>query len=414
MLKLVLFYLIAHILSFICSIFEAVLLSCNNSYIALLRKKGSKSAAYLEELKTHIDRPLSAILTLNTVSHTIGAAGVGASIVELFGDKALAIGSIILTLTMLYWTEMLPKTLGVLYWKTLAPLFARPIKWLIYITYPFVISFNFFARFISKKKGPDKITDEDIQVALEAGAKAGVIEEEERDMVENIFRLGDRRVGVLMVPRVDIEWLDVNDPIESIKQKILASPHNLFPLADRDVDNVIGVLSRRDVIEKTEVRAMAELRRIARPPLFIHEQSPVFELMDLFKKHRGKFAFVADEYGTIKGMITMSDIFNAIVRNIEEGEKGSGDQIVKVSNRAFLLDGRMPIDEFKEIFHLEILPLEEKCHYRTLSGLCMTILGAVPKRGEFFNIESLRIEILKVRRRRVEKVLVTRQEVPLR
>lgn len=411
MFALIAYFLVSHLLSFICSVLEAVLLSCNASFVALLKKKGSPAGPVLEELRAHVDRPLSAILTLNTFAHTMGAAGVGASVVEVFGDKWLALGSVILTLTMLYWTEMLPKTLGALYWKSLAPVCARPIKWMIIATYPFVYSFNFIARMLAKGKKGERITEEDIYMALEAGAKAGVIEEAEVGMVENIFRLGDRRVGVLMTPRIDMVTLDVKSSLTDLQETILSSPHNQFPLCDGDIDHVVGIVRAKDFLVKALRGKKVDLLHIALPPLFVNEHQHVFELMDLFKRSHTTAALVTDEYGAIQGMITMADIFNAIVKDIEQDAKGA--QILKVNNRSYLLDGKLPIDEFKEIFHIERLPQEEKACYRTISGLCMTLLEAMPKKGDLFTIGQLRFEILKVQRRRVEKVLLTRLDIPI-
>lgn len=413
MYKLIAFFLVSHFVSFVCSIYEAVLFSCTPSYIALLKKKGSASAHILEELKSRIDRPLSAILTLNTTAHTIGAAGVGASVVEVFGDQWLALASVLLTFTMLYWTELLPKTIGALYWKPLAPLVARQIKALVFLTYPVVMSFTFIARLFSKGKKADRITEEDIFLALEEGTSAGVIDEAEQDMVENIFRLGDRRVGVLMVPRVDIEWLDVNSSSEEIKQKVLSTKFRQFPLCDKDVDVVIGILQTRDLLEKALLGKKIDYRQMATPALFVNEHQHVFELMNLFKKSQNSVALVTDEYGTIQGMITLDDIFNAIVKDIDQGTGFEGGHLLKVNNRTYLLDGKLPIDEFKEIFLIEKLPNEEKAAFRTLSGLCMTQIEAVPKKGDHFTIGSLRFEVVKVRKRRVEKVLLTRLDIPL-
>ncbi len=404
---LVLYFVVSHIVSFFCSIFEATLLSCTDSYVAILKKRGSSVAGILGELKGKIDRPLAAILTLNTISHTIGAAGVGASVVELYGDRWLALGSIILTLTMLYWTEMLPKTVGALYWKQLAPFFARPIKFLIYLTYPFVVSFNIFAKLLARGKKQEYITEEDILVALETGTKAGVIEEAEQDMVENIFRLGDRRVGMLMRPRVDIEWLDIDDSQEKIRDQIIVSKHHRFPVCQGDIDRVIGVIHSQDLLGKAWMGEGIDIKEIAASPLFVNENTLVFELLDLLRKHQVTLALVTDEYGSIQGMITTNDIMNAIVRDIEER---SPSDMVKVGPRSWMLEGSYPIDEFKENFHLEHLPEEGRARYRTLSGLCMSQIGSIPKKGDTFVVGHYRFEILKVERRRVEKILLTRTE----
>ncbi|MCH9608618.1 MAG: hypothetical protein S4CHLAM45_11990 [Chlamydiales bacterium] len=406
--SLILYFTISHVISFTCSLFESVLLSCTPAYIALLKKKGAPSGGVLEEFKSHIDKPLAAILTLNTFAHTFGAAGVGASVLALFGDKWVAVGSVVLTLTMLYWTEMLPKTLGALYWKQFAPFFVKPIQLLIYITYPFVASFNTFAKLISRGKKHDRITEDEIRIALERGAKAGVIEETEQEMVENIFRLGDRSVGVLMIPRVDIEWIDINDPIDEIREKILTLKFERYLLCDGDIDQVIGILKGADLLETIWLGKTLDLKKIAILPLFVQENVQTFELMELFKQSNSQIGVVTDEYGVIQGVITMEEIMNAIMKDIDQ--EGIS-QIFRVNNRSWFLDGKMPIDEFKEIFNYDILPDEEKARYRTLSGLCMHQLGSIPCKGDRFIIGEYRFEIVRVKKRRVEKILLTKRTV---
>ncbi|MCH9626779.1 MAG: hypothetical protein S4CHLAM2_04070 [Chlamydiales bacterium] len=300
---------------------------------------------------------------------------------------------------------MIPKTVGALYWKRLAPFCARPIQLLIFLTYPFVVSFNLFARLLSRGKGIEGITEEDILVALESGAKAGVIEEKEQDMVENIFRLGDRHVGMLMQPRVDIEWLDVHAPDEEIRNKIISSTHHRFLVCEGDIDQVIGIVHAHDLLERAWLGEKVEIKELASPPLFVNEHQHIFELLDLFRHQHATFALVTDEYGSIQGMITTGDVMNAIVCDMEDQTQSAA---VKVDAKSWVLDGSYPIDEFKENFHFEELPDEERARYRTLSGLCMSQLGSIPKKGECFSIGAYRFEILKMQRRRVEKLLVTR------
>ncbi len=408
MFELLSYYLISHFISFTCSIFEAVLLCSTPSYVSLLKKRGSKTGYYLEELKSRIDKPLAGILTLNTIAHTVGAAVVGAKVVEVFGEQYLALASAILTLTMLYVTEMIPKTIGALYWKSLTKFCVYPVMAMTWITYPFVIVFNFLVRILFGEKKADKITEEEIRISLEAGRKAGVIEETEQDMMENIFRLGDRRVGVLMSPRLDIKWLDVNDPMETSTQEIGASPHHFFPVCEGDINKVIGVVDARALLVKLLAREKVDLRKMSTPPLFVQENQKIFELLELFKRSSLSLALVTDEYGSIQGLITMSDILSSIVKDVGmEGERIT-PQVIKVNSRSYLIDGKMPIDEFKEMFHIELLPDEERARYRTVGGLCMNQLGVIPRQGDIFAFGNLHIEVVKVRRRRVETILLTK------
>lgn len=408
MIALILYFLVSHIVSFSCSLFESVLLSCTPAYIALLKKKGSRHAKTLEALKSQIDKPLAGILTLNTFAHTFGAAGVGASVVELFGQKWLGVASAGVTLTMLYITEMVPKTIGAVYWKSLSAPLAPFLKGLIYITYPFVISFNVIARMISRGKKHDRITEDDIRIALEAGARAGVIEEEEQDMVENIFRLGDRRVGMLMVPRVDLCWVDIRTTESEMRDELISTKQEFYLVCDGEVDKVLGVVHVRDLLIQEWKNQPFNLKQLMHTPPFVNENLHVFELLDFFKKNHISLALVTDEYGVIQGLIRLADITRAILKEVDENEIGEGGQVVKLNSNSWVIEGKLPIDEFKDLFHFEFLPSEDRARYRTLSGLAMFKLGAIPKKGDQFVVGNYQFEVIQVKKRRVEKIIITK------
>lgn len=406
--KTLIFYFVAsHVISFLCSILEAVLLCCTNSYIAVLKKKKHHSGYILSDLKSHINGPLAAILTLNTGAHTFGAAGVGAQVVELFGNQWLAFASIFLTLTMLYLTEMIPKTVGAVYWKALAPFSAYCIKILIFITYPFVISFEWMAHLISRGKRVEKITQEEIKVILEEGTVAGVIEGVEQDMLESIFRLGNRRVGVLMTTRMDIEWLDVNDTPEKIQQKIDSCPYNRFPVCEEELDKVMGIVTSHDLVSQLLSGRPLDLRKIARPPVYVPENMRILQLLELFKKNPLHFALVTDEYGGIQGLITLNDVLTSIVGETSSEMIGSEAQVIQRKDGTWLVDGLLPIDEFKELFEIEKLPSEDKKLYRTVAGFCMMQLGRIPRTGDVFIWNKCSYKVVKMDGHRIERILIT-------
>lgn len=406
MITLLFYYLASHIVSFVCSILEAVLLCCTNGYISLLKKKNPRAGDILNDLKMRIDRPLAAILTLNTASHTFGAAAVGAGAAELYGDHIVGVVAGIFTLTMLYFTEMIPKTLGALYWKKLAPFSAYLIRGLIFFTYPFVISFEYIARMLAKGRDPDVITGEEIKHILEEGTRAGVLKEVEYDMVESVFRLGNRRVGVLMIPRMDIEWLDFNEPPEAIRKQVEASHHNRFPVCDGDLDEVVGIVSSRDLFTEILTKGTLDLKLITQPCLFVPENMRIVQLLDLFKKMPDHIAIVTDEYGGVQGLITLHDVLESIIGDVPSTSILPETQITQRKDGSWLIDGMLPIDELKEHFDLDDLPNEEKGAYRTLGGFCMHEIGSIPKVGDTFIWKNLKFKIVKMDGRRVEKVLL--------
>lgn len=403
---LLFYFFISHFISFGCSILEAVLLCCTNGYISLLKKKSPVAGQILADLKARIDRPLAAILTLNTAAHTFGAAGVGSQVTELYGDKWLALVSIVLTLTMLFLTEMIPKTLGAIYWKKLAPFTAYAIKFLISLTYPFVLCFEHIARLLSRGKAQDKITEEEIKLILEEGTQAGVIKEIEHDMVESIFRLGNRRINILMMPRMDIEWIDSNISSEDLRKQLDASTHTRFPVCDGELDEVLGLITTKDILNQMIAGTPLDLKSMMKPPLFVPENMRVLQLLDIFKKTPDHIAIVTDEYGGIQGLITLHDVLESIVGDVPTTSILPETQIVQRKDGSWMVDGMIPIDEFKEQFDIDMLPEEEKGTYRTLGGFCMRQIGSIPKVGDGFGWHKFRFKIVKMDGRRVDKVLI--------
>lgn len=409
MLTLFLYYFISHVISFVCSILEAALLCCTGSYIALLKKKKPLAGQILGDLKAKIDRPLAAILTFNTAAHTFGAAGVGAQVVELYGDRWLALASVVVTLTMLFLTEMIPKTLGALYWKKLAPVTAYTVRFLIWLTYPFVVSFEAFAKVLARGKGHDKITEEEIRYVLAEGAQAGVIHETEQDMLESIFRLGDRRVGVLMTPRMEIEWLDIQDPPEDLRKTIEASSHSHFPICQGEFDKVLGIINARDFFTALATTGITPLEPIIHQPLFVPENMRVLQLLDLFKKTHNHLALVTDEYGGIQGLVTLHDVLESIVGGIPSSALEADSQVVQRKDGSWLVDGMMPIDEWKAYFDVDVLPDQERGNYRTVGGFCMRQMGAIPRVGDTFVWGAFKFKIVNMDGRRVDKILMRAQ-----
>lgn len=403
---LIFYYLTSHFISFTCSILEAVLLCCTNGYVSLLKKKHPKVGQILADLKSRIDRPLAAILTLNTAAHTFGAAGVGSKVTELYGEQWLAFISILLTLTMLFITEMIPKTLGALYWKKLAPFTAYAVKFLITVTYPFVLSFEYIARLLSRGKAQEKITEEEIKLILEEGTQAGVIKEIEHGMVESIFRLGNRRINILMIPRMDIEWIDIHISTDELRKRLDASPHTRFPVCDEELDNVIGLITSKDILNQLLSTGTVDLKSVIKPPLFVPENMRVVQLLEIFKKTPDHIAFVTDEYGGVQGLVTLHDVLESIVGDVPSTSLLPETQIIQRKDGSWLIDGMIPIDELKEQFEIDALPEEEKGTYRTLGGFCMRQIGSIPKVGDTFTWHNFRFKIVKMDGRRVDKVLI--------
>lgn len=256
------------------------------------------------------------------------------------------------------------------------------------------------------------VTEEEIRIMLEQGAEQGIFEPMEEELVGQVFRLADRRVDALLTPRPEIVWLDINDPPNVIRQEVVSSGYSRFPVADGQLDQVLGVVLTKDLLAQQMAGAEMNLREILRPAVFVPETTPALTVVERFKETHSKLAIVIDEYGGVEGLITVDDILTALVGEFPElGEQHDPDAIQR-DDGSWLIDGMFGIDEFQELFGLRSLPPTIDGYYQTVGGFVMASLGHVPKPGDHFEWDGLRIEVIDMDGRRVDKVLVIRQAEP--
>lgn len=303
--------------------------------------------------------------------------------------------------------ELVPKRLALHNPERIAGFVAGPMQWLSNLTYPAVsllsVSTELILRLLGAQPSQDPpITEEEIRVLMEQGAQAGVFDEAEHEMITAVFRLGDRRAGELMNPRTEIIWLDVDDSLEEIIDTITNSGYSRFPVCQDDLDHVIGIVQAKDLLAHSLAGQPLDLKNSLRPPLFVPESNPVVKVLELFKQVQMPLALVIDEYGGTQGLITLNDILEAIVGDVEIDEP----QAVQRQDGSWLLDGTLLVEEFKEILQLEVLPAEAEGYYQTLGGFVMMCLGRIPVSGDYFHWRNLRFEVVDMDGRRVDKVLV--------
>lgn len=313
--KLLLFYLtLALTISFLCSIVEAVILSVSAPYIKMKEMEGKASAKHLKNLKNKIDRPLSAILTINTVAHTIGAAGVGAQAVAVFGEVYFGVISAILTILILFFSEIIPKTIGAVFWKKLALPSAIVIIGMIYISYPLVVISEFITKFISKNKEFKRMSREEIVASVHLGTKEGVLKESESKIINNLIRLKTINARAIMTPRTVVvsapEEISLDD---FIKQKEYLQ-YSRIPVYSGNIDNVTGYILNSDVLEKLANHSInQELKDLKRPIIIFYENFSIPKLFEELLLKKEHIALVINEYGGMQGLITMEDIIETIL-----------------------------------------------------------------------------------------------------
>jgi CBS domain containing-hemolysin-like protein len=313
---LFIYLFLALFVSFVCSMLEAVLLSSTNSYIETLsRDEHGDIIDTIKNLKSNIDRPISSILTFNTFAHTMGAAGVGAQAQLLFGSDFQAIAAFVLTLLILYFAEIIPKTFGALYWKRLLVPSAILIEFLIKITYPFVWLSARITNFISKgKKHTSDFSRDEIMAVVAMGQKEGTIQQKESHLIENLLKLKNIKAKDIMTPRsVVVAFggeMTVEDAIEDDRMYI----HSRIPIYSDSIDNIIGVVLNQSILEESiEERDGTKLKDIAIEAHSVSENVPVSLLIDMFIKRKTHLFIVHDNYGQTEGVVTLEDVLEVIL-----------------------------------------------------------------------------------------------------
>ena len=308
----VVFVLLA--VSFTCSLLEAVLLSIRRPYIQVLEEKKSRAAPRLLGFKEKIEEPISAILTLNTVSNTVGAAISGAIALRHFGSTGMAIFSGILTLLVLLLAEIIPKTIGAVYWRSLAPVSAYLLTAMTYITKPVYIPVQLITRMISSSGPKENISKREILSYIQTGYFQGVLQSSEFRIVENVFQLDSIKVKDIMTPRTVVYWIPSDQTTEDLVGKQTPLQFSRIPLYNVHEDIVEGVVLRRNIMNHLAGNGPnVSIRTLARKPEFVFEKTSVYKVLNLFIKHKLHLAIVLSEYGDFVGIVTMEDTIETLL-----------------------------------------------------------------------------------------------------
>ena len=299
--------------SFLCSILEAIILSVTPSYVAVHEKQGTVFGERLSKLKKDIDRPLAAILSLNTIAHTIGAAGVGAQAQIIWGQESLTIVSILLTLAILFLSEIIPKTLGANYWKTLAPFAVQGLIVLIFILYPLVIVCEWITGLL--KKGNDSVLSrEEITAMAELGEQSGAIAKNESKIIGNLLGFDEIKVKDIMTPRIVVYAAEESDSIDSYYSEHDEIRFSRIPLYDEEIDSITGYFLKDHLLEALiKKRGEEQLSTLKREIIGVPEMLPLPKLFERFLYEREQIALVVDEFGGMQGIVTLEDCVETLL-----------------------------------------------------------------------------------------------------
>ena len=332
---LVIFFLVAIVTSFLCSMWEAVLLSITPSYAQIRLREGGWLGERLQAFKENIDRPLAAILTLNTIAHTVGAIGVGDQAAKIWADANPLITGllvpVVMTLAILLLSELIPKTLGANYWRELTPFTARSLSWIIRALWPLVWFSQFVTRALKKDEVKSAFTRSDFLAMADIGAQQGVFEPHESDIIANLLRFRQVRVKDVMTPRTVVKTAPADTPIGAFFEANRDLQFSRVPIYEGKPDDIIGFVLKDDVLasaaEGTADRPLSALRRDL---LTIDEGHPIVEVFNRLLKSREHIALVVDRFGGLVGVVTMEDIIETLlgVEIVDESDEAEDMQLL--------------------------------------------------------------------------------------
>ncbi len=386
--------------SFVCSVLEAVLLSVSHAYVALLEDQGDPTGPLLAKMRRQIDEPIAAILTLNTIAHTVGAAVSGALALQVFGNQWMAAFSAVLTLLILVLSEIIPKTLGARYWQRLAPLTARTLQVMIVAMKPLLVPLSVLNRLIGAGgHGQSTVSRAELEILAEVGRREGQIDESEWQVMANVMRLREVDVNAAMTPRTAIVAIPSSISAAAAQSVMLDTGFLRLPVYSESVDHIVGIVLARDLWRAMRL-GDREITSIMREPLFVPETRRVESLIREMRARRIQMAIVLDEYGGTAGLVTLEDLVEEIVGEIEDEHESGPLPYERIGPHEVLANGGASLAELADDLALE-LPVDL---YDSIGGFVFGQLGRLPKVGDTVPFEGGHVKVLAMDKRRVARV----------
>ena len=408
--------LILLILSGFFSSTETALTTVNRIRMRTLEESGSKAAMYVNKVIEDQGKMLSAILIGNNIVNLYASSMVTTLVTDLWGSKVVGLATGVLTLLILIFGEITPKTMATLSADSIALKNARIIYWLMIVLTPVIFVINKMSYGVLRlmKMDPNKkqesITEDELRTIVEVSHEEGVIETEEKKMITNVFDFGDSLAKDIMVPRINKSFTDVEATYEELIEIFREDRFTRIPVYEETTDNVIGIINMKDLLLLTEEdKAHFTIRNYLRQPLYTYEFKKVAELMVEMRKTSNNIVIVLDEYGATAGLITLEDMLEEIVGEIrDEYDEDEEDNLTKISPNEYIVEGAMKLDDLNDQLGLEL----ESEDYDSIGGLVIGFLDHLPEEGESVEHEGLRFVVEKMDKNRIEKIHIYRLEQP--
>lgn len=404
------------------SMSEISVVSSRKSKLDAQAKKGNKTARQILNVAENPDNFLSTVQIAITAVGLITGMYSGESLREPLGNfierfgidpySAEAIARVVIILVITYVTlvlgELFPKKLGMNSPEKISGIIIKPMNLLTKLFYPFVwllsVSTQALTSIFGIKKHNNTVTEEEIKSMINDSTEDGEIQEVEQDIVDRVFSLGDRDISSLMTHRTEFEWLDVDDVLSSIKEKLARKIHYIYPVADKTLDKIVGVVYLKDLFKNTDNNKT--IKDIMRQPQYLHESVSVYDALETFKENKIHYALIIDEFGMVEGMVTMNDILESLVGNSSEFEtEDDEDEFMERADGTFLIGGQYSFYDF--LSHFDMEDVYQDNNYNTISGLLFSKVGVIPKEGEKIEWDKFVFEIVDMDSTRIDKVLVS-------
>ncbi len=398
--------------SFLCSVAEAVLLSITPSYVEEQKEKKPGFAKLLKQLKQdNVDQSLAAILTLNTIAHTVGAILAGAKATVVFGNAWFGFFSALMTLAILFFSEIIPKTVGAIYWVKLTKPTILFVKGLIVSLYPIVWLSEKFTKYITHGREIHIFSRAEFLAMAKIGSQTGHLSDKEAQFITNLFRFSQTQVREVMVPRTRIVALDIDEAPEKILSRIRDARHSRFPVYQGDIDNIQGFVLAKDLLNLAVTSTDFSIRSVLRAPCFVPEAKRVHNLMREMQQGHLQIALVVDEYGMLSGLVTTEDLLEELVGEIEdEHDSGRPKRIQRQPNGTLIVDALLSINDLEALLGVRLN--NRSTHYETLSGMILYELGELPEEGKTLVLANHRFTCINVNGTALHKVKIEPLPLP--
>lgn len=356
---------------------------------------------------------LTGIFSGEKIEENLKAAIMGIPVLAPYAQTiAVAVIVIVVTFFSIVFGELIPKRIGLMFPESIASLVARPMTIISIITKPFIWLLTktndlFLSIFGLKERKEGHVSEEEIRAIVQESALGGEIQQIEQNIVQRVFALGDRKVSELMTHRSDLLCFNITDDLRGIKERAQIESHSVYPVYRKTTDNLIGIVSVKDIFPKEFKGNDFNLAQFLKQPVMVPESTPAYKVLESFKESKIHFAFVLDEYGSVQGMVSMDDILDALIGDVTEYNQQEY-QIVKRDDNSWLADGAYPFFEFLNYFNVTENDYEEG-DYNTLAGLILHQLSYIPKAGEVIGWNGFEFEIVDMDGPKIDKVMITRK-----